>query len=442
MLVLHVNWAGGRLRLWAESLSAYLGTATDPSGGVATMPGVHTFALDAEELRATLLDASLIDAEGLGEASTIRLRLPALAAATCPSDRLSSAAGEIEPDALVELRSVDVPALGLVNAHALATVLTLEDRGPTESIAFGHSLPWWIAVARFVIELLVDQRFIPTVIQSAARGDTLRAAWTPWLLDESACARTAALLTAMPPVVRAVETDGPSGQPWTILREAVEGLSDATARQALVEADFCEAIEGRDPGDDPSVAWLTGLLDHRELVPVNTGDGSSIEMLRQVRSWLVRLEDIDPARPFRLGFRLQEPEVVGGTEVPGDWWLSFHILLEGEPAVTVDVDRVWSASPAAHVVDGHRIDRPQELLLAELGRASRVYSKIESALSEAHPVGIRLTTEEAAQFLREDREILQEFNRLDFEFRGVNGAVKRNQNTYVVSGIIEIAGQG
>ena len=316
MLVLHVNWAGGGLRLWAESLSAYPGAATDRSGGVATLPGVHAFAVDARELRSTLIESGLLDAEGLGEASTIRLQLPATDAATCPSDRLSSAAGEIEPDALVELRPVEVPALGLVNAHALAAVLGLEDRGPTDSISYGHSLPWWIAVARFVMELLVDQRLIPTVIQHSSGH--LRAAWKPWLQDESACDRMAALLASMPPVVRAVETDGPTGQPWTILRDAVETLSDATVRQALIEADFIEAIEGRDPGNDPSVAWLWGLLDHRDLVPVASGDGASIELLRQVRSWLVRLEDVDRGRPFRLGFRLQEPGQRGQAAEPED----------------------------------------------------------------------------------------------------------------------------
>ena len=410
MLVLHVNWAGGGLRLWAESLSSFHGAPHDPAGTVAAPPEVHPFAVQADILGRTLVGADLLDADRLGRSCTIRLRLPADSAAPRPSDRLSSAAGEIDSDGVVGLRSVEIPALELANAHALAAVLRLEDRGPTDAIAFGHSLPWWIAVARFVLELLADQRFIPTVIQPSGDHGTLRAAWMPWLLDKSARNRMAALMVSMPPVVRAVDSVGPEGEPWRILCDAVQSLSDATARQALIEANFIDAIDGRDPAGDPSVAWLTGLLDRRHHVPLapHGGDGAALDMLRQVRSWLVRLEDADMARPFRLGFRLSEPDEVPPDGAPESWWLSFHLLLEGEPPATVELDRVWAASPAAQIVDGHHINRPQELVLAELGRASRVYTKIETALSEAHPLGIRLTTEEAAQFLREDREVLEE----------------------------------
>ena len=410
MLVLHVNWAEGGLRLWAESLSDFHHAQRAVTRTVATLPEVHPFAVDADVLGAALVGADLLDAGQLGGPSTLRLRLPAGSVAPRPSDRLSSAAGEIDSDGVVELRTVEVPALALANAHALAAVLRLEDRGPTDAIAFGHSLPWWIAMARFVLELLADQRFIPTVIQPSGDHGALRAAWMPWLQDESARNRMAALLASMPPVVRAVEAQGPLAEPWRILSDAVQTLSDATARHALIEADFIDAIEGRDPADDPSVAWLTGLLDRRRVVPLapRGGDGAGLDMLRQVRSWLLRLEDADLARPFRLGFRLLEPDEAPPGGPPESWWLSFHLLVEGEPPATVELDRVWAASPAAQVVDGHHIDRPQELVLAELGRAGRVYAKIESALNEAHPLGIHLTTEEAAQFLREDREVLEE----------------------------------
>ena len=402
MLVLHVNWAGDGLRLWAESLSVYHATTTIEAD-------THPFAVDAAELSRRLLDADLLDEASLGACEPIRLMLPCNVDAPCPSDRLSIAAGEVDSGVAVELRTVEVPAVALDNVHALAAVLRLEDRGPTDDIAFGHSLPWWIALARFVLELLEDQRFIPTLIHAAGDEDGLRAAWRPWLLDESARDRMAALMAAMPPVVRATQEAGQTAEPWRILCEAVETLSDATVRFSLIDGDFIAAIDGRDASIDPSVAWLGGLLGRGARVPVagSGGDLAVLDMLRQVRSWLVRLEDGDRARPFRLGFRLCEPGA-GPHDDPDTWWLDFHLLLEGEPPATVGLDRVWAASPAAQVVDGHQIDRPHELVLAELGRASRVYERIESALSEAHPVGIALSTEQAAQFLREDREVLEE----------------------------------
>ncbi len=144
MLVLHVNWAGDGLRLWAESLSDYRANTTF---GAHT----HAFAVDAAVLRQTLLDADLLDEPSLGAVAPIRLTLPCRLDTPCPSDRLSIAAGEVESSTAVELRPVEVPAVGLESAHALAAILRLEDRGPTDEIAFGHSLPRWIALARFFL---------------------------------------------------------------------------------------------------------------------------------------------------------------------------------------------------------------------------------------------------------------------------------------------------
>jgi hypothetical protein len=128
------------------------------------------------------------------------------------------------------------------------------------------------------------------------------------------------------------------------------------------------------------------------------------DMLRDARVWLSRLEDAERVRPFRLCFRLSEP----ATPEEALWPLDFQLLLEGEPPVTIDARRIWAGPPSARVVDGHRIDRPHETLLAELGRASQIYPAIERALAEAHPVGIELTSHEAAHFLREHRHVLEE----------------------------------
>ena len=51
-------------------------------------------------------------------------------------------------------------------------------------------LRYWMLVARFVLELLADQRFVPTLIQ--ARGAGLSAAWRwpcvdPWAPNDANC---------------------------------------------------------------------------------------------------------------------------------------------------------------------------------------------------------------------------------------------------------------
>ncbi|MHC4220083.1 MAG: DEAD/DEAH box helicase, partial [Planctomycetota bacterium] len=347
----------------------------------------------------------------LGEPTSIRLRLPCEGTTPRPSDRLLGVLGAVGQPAGARLGSVETPVITLPNDQALAGVLRLEDRGPTGQVAFGRTLPWWFAVARFVLELLADQRFIPTLIQPRGDGNGLKAAWKPWLHDEFAQERLGALLAAMPPVVRAVEDPGEDGasDPWRILCASIDALCDATARRALIAADFGEAIETRDHSSDPQVAWLAGLLGRGDGVPPaegapGSGEALPEDMLREVRGWLSRLEDAERVRPFRLCLRLAEPPA--GAEEP--WRLHFEVLLEGEPPVTIDAERVWAGSASAQVVDGHRVDRPQEMLLAELGRASQIYPAIERALADTHPVGIDLASHEAARFLNEHRQVLEE----------------------------------
>ena len=401
MLVLHLNWADGAMRLWAESLSGWVETRRQPAPR-GLQP--HPFAAKADALRDALLERDVIDREALGEPAAIRLRLPRDAQGPRPSDRLAVLLGDDEPVTGLELGDLEVPAVALRNDRALAAVLRLEDRGPDDDLVFGHALAFWIGVARFVVEILADQRFVPTVMCDDAG---VRAAWVPWLHDESAQARVEALLDAMPPVVYATNgrpgAAGAAEAPWRTLREAIDTLSDATVRRALVEADFIEAIEGRDTASDPHVAWLEGLLGCRDNVA--EPQLAACVLMRDVRSWLSRLEEAERIRPFRLGFRLDEPAAPAEAAT---WRLGFELLLEGDPPVTIDARRVWEGSPSALAVGGQRIDHPQEMLLGELGRASRIYPAVERALGETQPAGIELSTEEAAQFLREHRQVLAE----------------------------------
>ncbi|MHC4217046.1 MAG: hypothetical protein ACYSU7_01185, partial [Planctomycetota bacterium] len=268
-------------------------------------------------LAATLDAAGLLEPHALGEPTSIRLRLPCEGTTPRPSDRLLGVLGAVGQPAGAQLGTVETPVITLPNDQALAGVLRLEDRGPTGQVAFGRTLPWWFAVARFVLELLADQRFIPTLIQPRGDGNGLRAAWKPWLHDESAQERIGALLAAMPPVVRAVEEPGHdedgASDPWRILCASIDALCDATARRALIAADFGEAIEERDHSSDPQVAWLAGLLGRGDGVPAPEGapgpdEALPEDMLREVRGWLNRLEDAERIRPFRLCLRLGEPQ--------------------------------------------------------------------------------------------------------------------------------------
>ena len=416
MLVLHANWTGGSLRLWGESLNSY----REFRRSMAAIPKPHPngSAISAHQFVATVDQVAmaigpLSNLLSSTSDSSFSIRLPRTAHGPCPSDRLSRAAldGELSengdtPEANVDpwLGDFTVPAIQIAPAQVLEFLLRLNEIRSRASVDWGHAVRYWMAVADFVLELLADQRFVPTVLQS--RDHRLAGRWQPWLHDEAAGRRVAALLRAMPPIVRAA-VDEYQSNPWFILSGAINAWADATVRRALIRESFIDAIEDR-PLDDVNVAWLSGILG--ESAEVTLPHDSAHDLLRDVGLWISRLDDVGKNQPLHLCLRLNEPVQGGnaGEALSSDpqWALSLHLQASDDPNRLIDAEDIWrpSSGRRSAMSEGD----PQEILLAELGRASRMYPKIESALAASAPTGIQLNTGEAYEFLRDVRPVLEE----------------------------------
>ncbi len=278
MHVLHALWTDGALHLWAESLERLqeswnpvaegsMSKSIGPKAEAATAlleevrTEQHAFALGVTELT-RMLEPLLgtPDAPSLlarSSAGMPTLALPRDGSGALPSERLASAAGILEVIEASWLGRFQVPCLVVDPVRTLSFLISLESAEPPSEVEYGHDLRYWIEVGRFTLDLLIHQRFVPTLFRSAEAG--LQARWLPWLHDEAAQTRVGHLLSAMPPVVRSAE-DRHEGRPWSILQEALQSLVDLTVRQALIAEDYLEAIEDRDPNEDLHVAMLTGLL--------------------------------------------------------------------------------------------------------------------------------------------------------------------------------------
>ncbi|UCD74724.1 MAG: DEAD/DEAH box helicase [Phycisphaerales bacterium] len=421
MLMLHANWTDGAMRLWAEFVEA-LRALGPPSGdgerpretageGEAALEhaALHPFAVPGSELARDLLESGLLPPDVLDGPSSFRIRLPADDSEPWPSDRLASVLGVSDRPVDPALALFQVPCVTLAPDRVLAAVLAMENQEAGGAIEFGYSLRFWMTVVRFVTELLVDQRFLPTLIQS--RGEGLKAAWQPWLHDEPIRARVGALLQAMPPVARAV-IDQHEGNPWLILDDALRTLTDLTIRQALRRENFAEALLDRDPQTDPHVAWLSGLLGSRD--DVSPPPEAAMTMFRNAARWVGRLDDTGQDRPLRLCLRLNEPaqsQALRDLAPIADtvlWRLSLHLQATEEPKGIIDAEELWARASSGRRFGGRFDDYPQELLLTELARAGRVFPLLERALSESAPTGIDLSTSQAYEFLTEYKPVLEE----------------------------------
>ena len=421
MFVLHLNWSHGSLRVWGENANRLT-----PAQQAPIAPGTHPFAATAGEVRNAIAPAieharasaggdERIGAEGTITDSSISLLLPYVETPNgqlpLPSDRLAAcdeAAGFMaEPEeALV---AVEVPAVSLDARTAFALLRALETEASSSEVAWGHDARWWNAVSQFTQHLINDQRVIPTVVQE--RSGAMFAAWRPWLHDAPNHARFSALARSVPAVVRAAEG---SGAATALLEQSMGAFVDCSIRDVLEAESYVEAIDGRDPDRDPHVAWLAGLLGAQGAVKQPAAVESSI--VRTARQWIANLEDIGEGREMRLLLQLLEPpsELLAGPDGHEDdhpWRLSFSLVSNDSPPIVVDAEALWNRASGGRAGRGSSPQETQQLcdmLLQELGRASRLYPKIEEALDEGAPTGLELKTTEAYQFLRDFKPVLAE----------------------------------
>jgi SNF2 family DNA or RNA helicase len=396
MIVLHGVWISGGLHLWAEQAM----TPPAPAGPA------HPFALSTDELAAALgpLAAGLTP-------SLAPLRLPAAESGVLPSDRLAHATGvSLVEEPATGLARVEVPSLVVKPGRAAALLDSIADDAPV-GVTLGRGIEYLAMVGRFARRLLAQQRFVPGLRQQAT-GEVV-GSWQAWLADEATSEDAGVLAAAMPPSVRA-GIDAMEHDPAAVFDDMIGRIVDAEVRAALVADNLPEVLDGSDTGD-VSVAWLAGLLGQETAVKAP----DRRELIKGVRSWTGRLEERGASTAWRLCLRLNEPSpppVAPAAEgrpliiEPGDaaWSLSFHLQPLGAEDVLVDAADIWILATDTLTIEGRGLDRPQELLLGELGRASRLYKRLERALDDPEPIDIELTTREAYEFLREVRPLLRE----------------------------------
>ena len=247
MLVIHANWTAGYLHLWAESLDQFnlLPTQTDPalkteSNGTAAAVAVdqailHPYTVSSDVLMQSMESAGV--ALGSSEESTLALKLPRDLLGPWPSDRFISIMGEYERVSDPLLGEFSVPSVKIEPEVAVRVLNILSNHACDELFEAGQSVKFWNSAGQMAMDLLVDQRFIPTLLQVDRKHLTAR--WTPWLHDEEVVTRFGLLLRAMPPVARSTTTDGRN-----LLESAIEDMTNDVIRTILVDDDFEDAVDG------------------------------------------------------------------------------------------------------------------------------------------------------------------------------------------------------
>ncbi|MFW6205253.1 MAG: ATP-dependent helicase, partial [Actinomycetota bacterium] len=421
MLTVHGFWSRGRgLCLWAEDSER---PVKSPSQAMRSARP-HPFAATAEQL-ATVHS---------GKPGTATLLLPSLRTAPLDSPELTRVSPRPSPTKGPALLRWSVPIATFDPAAALAV---LEE--PDGSVRYGASVPDGASVrhgasirygasVRFLAELhafareLAERgRVLPEVDQ---HDDAGYAGWRPVLQGPDVVAMQE-LVSAMPPAVRAEaasSTDTRGQSPSDLVSDALHRLVDVAVREKLAATPLLPRRRGRPPKQVPvAERWLQALTSPDGRFEAEPDDIADLR--RALAPWAefgtgqtgparatFRLTDANPAE--RTLFDQSDQDDAADTDDTADtddaaepadqatfpdarWRLEFLLQSVEDPSLLVPAEQVWAGGDGLH----RWLARPDELLLAELGRASAVYPELSGALRHPRPSALELDADGAYDFL-------------------------------------------
>ncbi|MCG5471514.1 DEAD/DEAH box helicase [Micromonospora sp. LAH09] len=464
MLVIHGLWlpgdsSTGGLAVWAEDSAAPL---EPPRAGRPPRERPHPFAAGHTDLVAVLADVAeparpdgaLLTLPTRGGTPTDSPELIRTAVAPPARGRLTLAGWRVPvlvyapDDALPLLRALDelpaVPGATLRHLAELADfaadlvtrgrvlpgVRTIEPNTRSGADALseaGAQVPaqaiWrplltgtdaaWARSLALALPPAARAAVVSTAVPSRSRPI---AAARP-LTASTATDLTATNLATTAPAATTPATTGSGGGELTaadVVADALDALTDAAARAALATTTLARGLR---PGG-PAPAWLAALAGPRRDFSLDPAALATLHA--ELDAW----QRDAAGGPVRASFRLVEPapdevtepilatrpgptDVVPASVEPtggGRWRLEFGLQAADEPGLHVDAGQVWRAPQTLGLAG--RTTSPQETLLAELGRASRLWPDLDAALRTAAPEAMDLDVEGAHRFLSEGAPVL------------------------------------
>ena len=384
MLVLHVCWSEGAW-FWAEDSSR---TVTSRSEALRTARP-HPFAAEADQL------ASII----AGEPATRALPLPSLRKS--PTDSPELVRVTPRPGGNTTLLPWSVP-MAAVAPSAVAEVLQTLTETPERlrEVRLSASVRALIDIAGFATELVERGRVLPALHRSQGGA---QARWRAVLTGPDAVVAHA-LSAALPPSFRGLEPDASAIE---LGDQALGALVDARARHQLPES-MLPKRRGRAPARIPAAEqWLQALAAPDPRLHLDDDDDQVETLADQLAEW----DDVGHEQPAVAGLvlRLRDPDSPGPRDFPATqiqdasgpalsdvadptlpdsdsaaeqpWHLDFLLRSRADPSLLMPADQIWNDDGSL----GRWLERPRELLLAELARAARVYRDLEPGLRRRQP---------------------------------------------------------
>ncbi len=392
MKLIQASWSEvGALLLWGEGLDVKSPGEDKPGRKLnysQAQPLAHALPLQ------TLQVFMLLVEQHAAEAQLAQLWLPSQSGRPLASPRiraLSEPAVDYEADTdSVQLDAWTVPALVLNPLTALDLLSALPGL-PTPGFKLDDSVKYWIELTKLLLDLLSRGRFLPGI---AHQDGGFAARWLVVCEDEKE--RLDVFSRTMPGACRAFAASSSLPESQQVVRSFLMVCGDALIRSFLSSRDLTPRIirPGHHSLRTAAAAWLRGLTHSCGVITNPAVEFSALEA--QLAAWTGTL--IAPVKPpaLKVGFRLVSPD-----DDTGKWVIELSLNETAAETHQLPAALLWRGNLRALQTTGYNIEELEELLLAELSRATESFPQLRSALNQPFPARVELTALEAYQFLKE-----------------------------------------
>lgn len=362
---LHGTWiledAIGKLFLWAEQLNPQL-----PSKPKKT--NTHPFALSSNEILEHLHISAIPHQQPL--------LLPSYPAFPIPSFLMDVSSQE-GMESTPEIKEWKTKGVIVKDNEVLKFLVLLNEAELKENkIVVSEDLLFLSKLARFGLELIIKQRFIPGLKDT--KDKNLICLWQPVFISEEEKRLFTYFKDLMPDAVRCACKDIPSRERFTLnfLTSLINNAINSFMRYDLKEFFLGEGYDQQDAGIK------------KTLYP-------------QFKEWSAPLRVKSLSEGFRTCFRLESPK---DNDQP--WYLNFLLQSISDPSLLIAIKDAWEGKKKA--VKAILKEDFLHQLMTDLGVAMRLFPSMERALSVPKPHHLSLNTTEAYSFLQESALFLKE----------------------------------
>jgi len=401
MKVLHAFWEIDQgLHFWAESSEKMSDAPRRRKKSSAT--NIHPFTLPLDvllELVPALSENWDLRASAPGELTVL---LPSAGGRPLPSEIClgNGNSEEIESGHAVKLEPWRITTLFITPEAVLEYLTGLQIRPP--GVDFGDTLHFWTGASRLSLELVARENFLPALNAEVRDEKNLYTANWEAVIQGKDRERVKLLSGSMPPVCRAVcYTDRANPSPEALIGNFLDRSMNGFIRKSLAKETRSNSEFKARKTLSITEKWLEALSSQNNQVKATSRELECF--IGDLGSWLVQVKENPASTPLRSSFRLDPPQNEGR-----QWQVSYFLQATEDLSLLIPAEKVWKTRSSEISFLKKRFENPQERLLADLGKASRIFPPIEESLKTACPAGLNLDTENAYQFLRQYASLLEQ----------------------------------